>query len=115
MEFLRMQLLVAASLILAMSGGGTDIRLCEEAKQRIEADRPENVVIDSISFENGRITLFANSASANALANLGSNIKADPLFVDLSFDFVRQRKESSSKHYEGGLRFALNPERRVCR
>lgn len=79
----------------------------ERARDRIEQDRPRNVIVDTIDFDEAKIVLRGHSENVNSVANFVENLKNDAMFTSIEVVSVQQRKDSSPAIYEFEFRFAI--------
>jgi Tfp pilus assembly protein PilN len=100
------------SVIVALSAGvaRADGHAAREgrARSRIEQDRPRNVIVESIEFNEANIVIRGYSGNVNSVANFVENLKNDPMFTVPEVMYVQTRKGSSPPVYEFEFRVAIN-------
>jgi Tfp pilus assembly protein PilN len=97
-----MRILISSTLLIAMF-----LSLEGRARDRIEQDRPRNVIVDTIDFDGAKIVLRGHSENVNAVANFVENVKNDAMFTTPELMYVQVRKNSSPAVYEFEFRFAI--------
>jgi Tfp pilus assembly protein PilN len=92
---------------LALRAVAGEAQISEEVRNRIEKDRPSNVVITSINANETPISIQGTSVNVNAIANFVENIKADTLFTLPEVKFIREKPGALPKTYEFEFSFSL--------
>ena len=98
---------VLASILSVSAGTAPSL---DELRAWIEKDRPGNVVIATIGFQDGTVTVEGTSVTPNAIANFAENIKADRRFTLPENISIREQPDTTPVTYEYRFTFRLRSE-----
>jgi Tfp pilus assembly protein PilN len=98
---------VLASVLSVSAGTAAGL---DELRAWIEKDRPGNVVIAVVHFQDETITVEGTSVSPNAIANFVENIKADRRFTLPENISIREQPDTAPRTYEYRFTFRLRSE-----